>query len=161
MCTLWSLKLAKKSCNNINNSCAQVSRLCYFLWLWTNAIHIFPNISRSKDNQIMKFGQVIECNIRNIFLEKSNTKYSGDYIPDHFRDHFLKSQNWAYLWINSPIETKLQTTSFYLIYSSFKKQKRSSTKQNCFFCYIMWPDFIVWLPSLREILGNLHNVIIC
>ena len=33
LCTLWSLALAKKSCNNINNSCAQVSRLCYFLWL--------------------------------------------------------------------------------------------------------------------------------
>ena len=34
MCTLWSLELAKKSCNSINNSRAQVSRLCYFLWLW-------------------------------------------------------------------------------------------------------------------------------
>ena len=33
LCTLWSLALAKKSCNNINNSRAQVSRLCYFLWL--------------------------------------------------------------------------------------------------------------------------------
>ena len=32
----WSLALAKKSCNNINNSRAQVSRLCYFLWLWYN-----------------------------------------------------------------------------------------------------------------------------
>ena len=36
MCTLWSLALAKKSCNNINNSRAQVSRLCYFLWLWSD-----------------------------------------------------------------------------------------------------------------------------
>ena len=34
VCTLRSL--AKKSCNNINNSRAQVSRLCYFLWLWLN-----------------------------------------------------------------------------------------------------------------------------
>ena len=28
LCTLWSLALAKKSCNNINNSRAQVTRLC-------------------------------------------------------------------------------------------------------------------------------------
>ena len=34
MCTLWSLALAKKSRNNINNTCAQISRLSYFLWLW-------------------------------------------------------------------------------------------------------------------------------
>ena len=32
----WSLARAKKCCNNINNSRAQVSRLCYFLWLCTN-----------------------------------------------------------------------------------------------------------------------------
>ena len=32
------------------------------------ATHIFTNISRSKGNQAMKFGQLIEHNIRNIFL---------------------------------------------------------------------------------------------
>ena len=36
--------------------------------LQTTAIHMF---SRRKDNQIMKFGQLIEYNMRNIFLEKS------------------------------------------------------------------------------------------
>ena len=41
-------------------------------------IHILPNISRSKDNQTMKFGQLIECNMRNIFLEKSYTKFGGE-----------------------------------------------------------------------------------
>ena len=44
-------------------------------------IHILPNISRSKGNQTMKFGQLIEHNMRNIFLEKSYTKYSGETIP--------------------------------------------------------------------------------
>ena len=43
----------------------------------TIAIHILPNISRSKGNQTMKFGQLIEYNMRNIFLEKSYTKYGG------------------------------------------------------------------------------------
>ena len=33
-------------------------------------MHLLPNISRSKDNQIMKFGQWIEYNM-NIFVEKS------------------------------------------------------------------------------------------
>ena len=44
------------------------------------AIHILPNISGSKDNQTMKFGQLIECNMSNIFLEKSYTKYGGEII---------------------------------------------------------------------------------
>ena len=34
LCTLWGLVPAKKSCNNINNSHVQVSRIYYFLWLW-------------------------------------------------------------------------------------------------------------------------------
>ena len=34
-----------------------------------NAIHILPNISRSKGVQKMKFGALIEHNMRNIFFE--------------------------------------------------------------------------------------------
>ena len=45
---------------------------------------ILPNILRSEDNQKMKFGQLIEYNMRNIFLEKSYTKYGGETIPRHF-----------------------------------------------------------------------------
>ena len=40
----------------------------------TIVIYILPNVSRSKGNQTMKFGQLIEYNMRNIFLEKSNIK---------------------------------------------------------------------------------------
>ena len=29
----------------------------------TIAIHIYPNISRSKGNQTMEFGELIECNM--------------------------------------------------------------------------------------------------
>ena len=36
--------------------------------LQTIAINILPNISQSKGNQSMKFGQLIEYNNRNIFL---------------------------------------------------------------------------------------------
>ena len=42
------------------------------------------NISRSKDNQTMKFGQLIEYNMRNIFVEKSYSKYGGETIPKPF-----------------------------------------------------------------------------
>ena len=40
-------------------------------------IHILRSISRSKDKEAMKFGQLIEFNLRNMFLEKSHKKYSG------------------------------------------------------------------------------------
>ena len=38
--------------------------------LQTIVIHILFNISQSKGNQTMKFGQLIEHNKRNIFLQK-------------------------------------------------------------------------------------------
>ena len=47
------------------------------------AIHILPHISRSKRNQT-QFGQLIEYNMRNTFVEKSYTKYGGETIPRPF-----------------------------------------------------------------------------
>ena len=38
------------------------------------------HIARSKGNPAMRFGQLIEHNMRNIFLEKSYTKYGGETI---------------------------------------------------------------------------------
>ena len=38
-----------------------------------NVIHIMPSILRSKGNQTMKFAQLIDYNMRNIFLQKSET----------------------------------------------------------------------------------------
>ena len=35
----------------------------------TIAMHLLPNISRSKGNQTMKFGQLAECNMRNTFMK--------------------------------------------------------------------------------------------
>ena len=50
----------------------------------TIVIHTLPNISRIKVNQTMKFGQLIEYDIRNTFLEKSYAKCGGETIPRPF-----------------------------------------------------------------------------
>ena len=77
------------------------------------AIHILTNISRSTDNQAMKFAQLTEYNTRNISLEKLYIKCCG----------VLK-----FVFIVRQVEgltkliTKLQTTCFYLIWSFLKKQ---------------------------------------
>ena len=60
----------------------------------TTAIHILPNISRSKGSQTMKFSQLIEYNMKNIFLEKSYTKCGEETIP---RSFFKKSKFNIYL----------------------------------------------------------------
>ena len=53
------------------------------------AMHIQLSISRYKLNQAIKFGHLIECNMRNIALKKSHTKFGADVFPESF----LKSQN--------------------------------------------------------------------
>ena len=47
-------------------------------------MQILPNISRSKGNETTKFTQLTECNMRNIFLEKSYIKCGGQTIPKPF-----------------------------------------------------------------------------
>ena len=47
-------------------------------------LHILPSISRSQGNYTMKFGQLIENNMRNIFLEKWYAKCCGDASPAPF-----------------------------------------------------------------------------
>ena len=56
-------------------------------------IHIFPIISRSKGNQTMKFGHLIEHNMRNIFLKNHTQNVLGKLVPDSF----IKNQNLTYL----------------------------------------------------------------
>ena len=60
-------------------------------------MHKLANIWRSKGNQTKKFSQLIEPNMKNIFLEKSYTNVMEKLVPDPF----LKNENWAYVWNNS------------------------------------------------------------
>ena len=52
-------------------------------------MHILPNISTRKNNQAMKFGKLIKNKARNIFLEKSCSKYGVKLVTDPF----LKKSN--------------------------------------------------------------------
>ena len=47
-------------------------------------VHILSNTSGSKVNQAMKFGQLIEYNMRNIFIEKSSIKCCQEASPRPF-----------------------------------------------------------------------------
>ena len=119
------------------------------------AVHILSNISISKSNQTMEFGQLIECNMRNIFLEKSCTKKR------------------VYLWINSlKCCSYGWTLALGLHKPVSKKQKKSGTSfpasfSGCFleknFPHVMSyrSIFLVWLPLLLETLGNMCIAIIC
>ena len=58
-------------------------------------VNILPNISKSKGNQAMKFGQLLEYNMKIIFLEKLSTKLDGETNPRPFSGKFRLR------WINS------------------------------------------------------------
>ena len=75
----------------------------------TITIHLLPNASRSKGRETMKFGQLIEYDMRNIFLKKHTQNVVKKLVPDPY----LKNQNWEYLWINS---LKFYTVCFCSIY---------------------------------------------
>ena len=72
----------------------------------TIAMYILPKISRSKGNQTMKSGRLIEYDMRNVFLEKLWN------VVGKLPDPFLKNQNWAYLWI---ISLKSYTVCLYCV----------------------------------------------
>ena len=47
-------------------------------------IYILPNISRSFGNQAIKFGQLIEYNVKNILLPNHVENKTGRLVSDHF-----------------------------------------------------------------------------
>ena len=50
----------------------------------TIVIHILSNISQSKGNQKIRFGQLIKDNLKNNFLEKLYIKFVGETITRPF-----------------------------------------------------------------------------
>ena len=89
-------------------------------------MHILANISGSKGSQTNKFGQLIECNMSHIFLEKSYTKCSEETSPRTFseklKQHIFGSMVCTICFYCKPswglpkyIDTKLQAFCIYLI----------------------------------------------
>ena len=129
-----------------------------------STINILPNTSRSKDNQTIKFGQLIEYNMRNISFKN----HPQNMVKKLVQNPFIKNQNWAYLWINSlkyyslfllyiKVEVyqnvlKLRSQLTFTCSKSTKKtcskltiktteQRQSLTSFWCFYCYL-WKYFI-------------------
>ena len=146
------------------------------------------NIARSKSNQPMKFGQLLECNMRNIFPEQSCTNCDGKTCHRLFSEelklsisldisslkfHTICFYCLASCGLSKFIKTKLQTTCFHLISGFFKLTKRGlelvfqtqflhNFWRKIFLLYsINWPIFTVWLPLFCEILGNMCIKIVC
>ena len=96
----------------------------------------------------MRFGQLLEYNMKNSFLKKSYRKCGGETISRHFSKKsklrispdqypkvlyslFLLCGKWG---LSKYIETKLQTTCFYLIL----KLVSLIFGENYLFCYILY-----------------------
>ena len=154
----------------------------------TISIHILHNISRNKGNQIMKFGQLIKCNMRKIFFEKSYRKCCGETIPRHFykKPKLSISLNKSSKILHSLflLYGKLTAIKIYWKYVAdhlvlnhiklFQKTKRTVKLVPLpHFLHDFWRqillllystnllNFIVRLTLLREILGNMCIVIVC
>ena len=144
----------------------------------TIIIYILPNISRSKGNQTMKFDQLMEYNMRNIFIGKSYTKNVVE-ILNMFLNQWAKVSYSLHLFyascgLSKYIETKRVITCFYLTWHLFKKKKKRSLdyppcltlcmifEGTCFSYYLYHStNFTVCLPLLREILNNMCIVTVC
>ena len=59
----------------------------------TIIIHILPIILKSEGYQTMKFGQLIECNIINIFLKKLYTEFGEETSPKPFSEKYKFSKS--------------------------------------------------------------------
>ena len=80
-------------------------------------IHVLPNILRNKDSQAMKFGQLREYNMKNIFLEKPYTKCGGETTPRPFSEKLKLSisldQQSEFLFSSFYCISKWMTTTMY------------------------------------------------
>ena len=93
----------------------------------TTVIHILPNILSSRGNQI------IEYNIRNIFLEKSYTELGGETSPRHISGKLKLSISLDQQSQLKQDILKLSCRLLVITYLAFFNKKRSGT----IFCTIL------------------------
>ena len=133
----------------------------------------------------MKFGQFINCNMRNIFLEKSYTRCGGETSPRPFPEkkieHISRSivSNfiqfvfiaWQVEGYRNILKLSCRPLAFTLFEAFLKYKKRSGTSHSAriifeekyFWCYVISIDQISssGLPLLCEILGKMCVRIVC
>ena len=128
------------------------------------------NLSRSKGNQVIKFGQFIEYNIRNIFSWKTKHKmWLRNYFNTFFKKIKIEHISWSIIWsviqfvfvawqVNDYQNILKLTFSFTSYKAFFKSKERSGTsvpgtfsacfmKKMYFYCYIVIFS-ITWSNSL-------------
>ena len=149
----------------------------------TIAIRILLLISRSKSNETMKFGQLIECDEkhfswktidkmwwRNYFhTQKSILIISLDQQSKFYTVCFYCMPNWG---LSKYIETKLRVICFYLDKAFLETKRGLELVSLLHFLHdfwrkiylllncINWANIIVWLLLLRGILTNMCIVIV-
>ena len=137
------------------------------------------NISRIKGSQTIKFGQLIEHNKRNTFLQESCRKWgketSSRLLFGFYKNVVLGKSKWSTAWFHyisialklAYDKNKLFKTLHYWsrdmlnfdfldkglgIVSPAHFVYDFSTKLFLMLYSINWPNFIAWLPLLLEIL---------
>ena len=156
--------------------------------LQTITLHILPSISRSKGNQAMKFGQFIECNKRNIFLQKTWRKwgretsssplfvfkkalYKGKACGQHLSsDIFWYSSPWTYsknklyniwdCWSRDMLNFDFLEKGLGIV-SAPHFLYDFSRKMFLILYSTNWQNFIIWMPLLLKILDNISIAIVC
>ena len=105
-------------------------------WLKNNCNAHIAQYRKSKGNQKMKFGQLIECNMRNIFLGKSYIKCDRETCPRLFSekqaaDHFLLPHFKLFLRLKICLE--IVSPSHF---------QRNFSREKYFSCYILLIDLV-------------------
>ena len=151
-------------------------------------IRILLLISRSKDNKTMKLSQLIECNLRNIFLGKWYIKCNGETIRGPFlkklklsksldqqsellcsffllcaqvedSQNIVKLRCWPLASSSYKASLKNKKTPGTSLHASFSAWFLNKHISHATFYYVT--NFFVWLIFLLEILGNMCIIIIC
>ena len=111
-------------------------------------MHILPNISRRRSNQTMKLDQVLECNMRNIFLQKSCRNGAGRLVPDLFL--FFKKALYEVKAIGLQLSFNIfqQSSTWHKIKTNCIKLQTNDPE----ICSILIFEKRVWEQFLRHIL---------
>ena len=141
------------------------SKICGVTNLETVTINILPEISRSRGNQTMKFGQLIKYNLSSIFLKNMVEKLVSDPFLkiklnislDHQPNVLLCSKVLQFGFIVCQVEDyqnilKLSCRPLaFTSYKAFKKQKEVQNQSLCLFFRVIFEEkYFSWYILLSD-----------